>query len=307
MKLPCPTIRAATGIVATLTAAALVLLLLPDNRKPAPPEETETETDLLATIQQFARYMSADSGYTVPSLTERRSVGDGVRRTLDGKPGEATDVLAAAGYAISKQVDTGTRRAFYEIYDAMPQQRGWGRVLIDTSTVHLGIEIPHPKADIDSESLGVALFRAVPGSVLVIAGAHRRAAPEGRADMAHTTDSVFEAVHEALVAQRIPVMQLHGFDNETAPDSDVVVSAGPKLRSDYVERVAKQLESAGLSVCRPWEGRCSGLAATTNVQAQWSDTHDDDFAHVEVSRDNRDSADGRDRVVAALAKEATER
>jgi hypothetical protein len=170
-----------------------------------------------------------------------------------------------------------------------------------------GNRSPPSEADPDSESLGVDLFQRVPGSVLVIAGAHRRAAPDKQADMAHTNESVFETVHELLAQRKFPVMQLHGFQNETAPGSDAVVSAGPALHSPYVDRIAERLKEAGLSVCQPWVTGCEGLEATTNVQAQWYTAHGGDFAHIEVSHDARFEARQRDRVVSALAQVAVGR
>ncbi|MEV6874547.1 hypothetical protein [Amycolatopsis sp. NPDC051128] len=296
-----------TGVVAVTGIVALVLLLVPgaaDKRD----DLAGSDIDLTADIQEFAQRMSAESGYTQPSPAERKAIGEGVERVLDGKPLEAKTALAAVGYTISKRVDTATKRTFYEVAESTDRSRGWGRILIDPAgTVHLGIEVPHPKADQGSERLGADLFRKVPGSVLVIAGAHRRAAPDKQADMAHTNESVFETVHELLAQRRVPVMQLHGFRNETAPDSDAVVSAGPKLHSPYAERVAQRLKDAGVSVCLSWVTGCEGLEATTNVQAQWVVAHGGDFAHIEVSADARFTAELSDRVVSALAQEAVGR
>jgi len=289
------------AIAGAIVVAGLVLYLLPTGtRKDDKPEAAST--DLLSEVQQFSQGMSAETGYTRPTQAERTAISTGVQRVLDNAPNEAKDVLAAVGYTISERVDTATQRRYHEISDSAGNSRGWGRVVIDTSeSTRLGIEVPHPKADQDSESLGVELFRKAPGSVLVIAGAHRRAAENRVADMAHTTASVFEDLHELLVRRRVPVVQLHGFQNETAPDSDVVVSAGPPLTSPLAVRTAQRLESAGLSVCKPWVTGCPGLEATTNVQARYSDEQKAEFIHVEVSRDIRDSPSARDQVASVLA------
>jgi hypothetical protein len=297
------TARASVAIAGAIVVVGLVLYLLPTgtgNRKDDKPEAAKT--DLLSEVQQFSQGMSAETGYTRPTQAERTAISTGVQRVLDNAPNEAKDVLAAVGYTISERVDTATQRTYHEIADNAGSPRGWGRIMIDTSeSVRLGIEVPHPKADQDSESLGVELFRKAPGSVLVVAGAHRRAAENRVADMAHTTTSVFEDLHELLVRHRVPVVQLHGFQNETAPDSDVVVSAGPPLSSPSAVRTAQRLESAGLSVCKPWVTGCPGLEATTNVQARYSDEQKADFVHVEVSRDIRDSPSARDQIASVLA------
>lgn len=293
-----------TSVVAVTGVVALVLLLLPGaTRKP---EQLDAdEVDLAADIRQFAQLMSAESGYVKPSPAERTAIGDGVQHVLDGKPVEAKHAMAAIGYTLHKRVDTATKRSFYEVSDSTDRPRGWGRILVDTTAaLRLVVEVPHPKADLGSERLGVDLFRRVPGSVLVIAGAHRRAAPDKQADMAHTNESVFETVHELLVQRKFPVMQLHGFRNRSAPDTDVVLSAGPELGSPYVERIAQRLKDNGLSVCLAWVTGCKGLEATTNVQAKWVAAHGGEFAHVEVSQDARFEADLSDRVVSALARQA---
>ena len=294
-----------TSVVAVTGVAALVLLLLPSATSNPEQQLDSSEVDLSADIEQFAQGMSAESGYSKPSPDQRTVIGDGVRQVLDGKPLEAKQAMASFGYTLHKRVDTPTKRSFYEVSDSTGLPRGWGRVLVDTTApLRLVIEVPHPKADQGSERLGVDLFRRVPGSVLVIAGAHRRAAPDKQADMAHTNESVFETVHELLAQRRFPVMQLHGFRNESAPDSDVVLSAGPKLGGPYVEQIAQRLKENGLSVCESWVTGCKGLEATTNVQAKWISVHGGDFAHVEVSQDARFTEETSDRVVSALAKQA---
>ena len=302
-----PTPRAVCLAAVAIMLVGVVILVLPCGRNDQPLDGRTS--DLLVEVQQFALTMSADSGYARPTSVERTAIGDGVGWLLDNRPNEAAEVLSKVGYAVREQTDTGTRRTFYEISDTATTPRGWGRIMVDpaATSTRLGIEIPYPDDDQDSESLGVQLFRRVPGSILVIAGAHRRAASDRQADMAHTTDSVFEEVHALLVDRHIPVMQLHGFQNVIAPDSDVLVSAGPQLRNPYVEAIAQRLESVGLSVCRPWIAGCPGLEATTNVQAWWSDEHGADFAHIEVSSTLRGTASYRGLVVAALAAQAASR
>ncbi|OLF19177.1 hypothetical protein [Actinophytocola xanthii] len=285
------------GVVIPLAVAAVLA---------PPPDDTRDRTDLRADLRRFAADMPTTSGYTRPSRAERATIRDGLRHVLGGHRNHAETTLAGIGYVLRRRVDSGTGRPFDELSDATERSRGWGRVVVDLgSTVQVGLEVPHPGADLGSEALGAELFRRVPGSVLVVAGAHRRAAPERWADVAHAPDSAFQAVHELLVRHGLPVIQLHGFRNETAPGCGVVVSAGPELRSPYVDRLAARLESAGLSVCRAWRPGCHrALAGTTNVQARFSAARGGDFAHVEVSREVRDSDEARERVVSALSRQA---
>jgi hypothetical protein len=96
-------------------------------------------------------------------------------------------------------------------------------------------------------------------------------------------------------------VQLHGYADESAPGSDLVVSAGPRLRSALAERIAAAAEAAGFAVCRPWVTGCAGLGATTNVQARWADEHGGEFVHIEVAQAIRLSRRRRDLVAVALA------
>ena len=94
--------------------------------------------------------------------------------------------------------------------------------------------MPHPGSDRHTEQLGLALFRALPGAALLIAGAHRRAA-DGTADVAHQPDSMFHALATHLADRGADQLQLHGFDDDSLADHDIVISAGagtPDHRSE---------------------------------------------------------------------------
>ncbi len=96
--------------------------------------------------------------------------------------------------------------------------------------------------------------------ILDNAGTDRRTAGNRQADIAHTTAaSVFENRHELLVAREVPVVRPHEFANGTAPDSDVVVSAGQKAEFAHVEvsKDLRQTPSARDQVASALPGRKS--------------------------------------------------
>ncbi len=295
------------AVLVALGLAVGLVFLLPLSGGGDQPSHTSDQQrldlDLEKQIQEFVAAMPPRSGYTPPTPEQRQAIARGVAQALDGDIEGAQATLGQVGYTIFVGQDRGTGRRFAEVYDQQLPSRGWGRVLIDlTARPSVAIQVPHPGADMWSELMGVELFRAVPGSVMVIAGANRRAGPGERADMAHNTDTVFFAVHEVLRERGLPAVQLHGFIDVKLPDFDVVVSAGPPKHGDLAERTANVLADHGFRVCRPWERACGKLEATTNAQARSAYTRGwGEFVHVEVNQTVRSTERWRKELVLALA------
>ena len=150
----------------------------------------------------------------------------------------------------------------------------WGTIVVRPGTPRLLVEVPHPRHDWLTDRLGHALFRAVPGAALLLAGAHRHAG--GRAaDVAHRTDSLFHAFAQTLA---VPEIQLHGFAAATAPAVDAVVSAGAGTRSGLHTEAAAALTDLGLRV-----GEHHLLAGRTNVQGIAAAEAGRPFLHLELA------------------------
>jgi hypothetical protein len=162
------------------------------------------------------------------------------------------------------------------------------------------IEVPHPNFDLNTEQVGVQLYRALPGSAVLIAGAHRHAA-NGLADVAHNANSLFNLVATALARKDLPQVQLHGFDDSSLPGAGVVVSGGSTPHTALHERIASRLAANGTVVCRAWEESCGNLEGTTNVQGQAADEIGSVFAHIESDSELRSEPVQRARLVSALA------
>ncbi|MER7708001.1 hypothetical protein ABTX81_34555 [Kitasatospora sp. NPDC097605] len=242
-------------------------------------------------------------GYTAPDPAQRRAVADGVRSAVDGRPDRAGRLLAAVGYRLTEFTEAVSGRRTAEIADASgTDPRGWGRIYLDLSTpAGWSAQVPHPVSDSRTEALGAELFRAAPGGVLVLAGAHRRAGTDGSADVAHRDDTVFAAVVEALAARGLPGVQLHGFAEDSLPGTDAVVSSGAGTAGGIAERTADGLAAAGLAVCRAWRETCGRLEGTTNVQGRFAAGLGVPWVHVELANPLRTDPARRARVVAALA------
>jgi hypothetical protein len=217
--------------------------------------------------------------------------------------GLAQIYLAPLGFSLQQAVDEATSRPYLSVVNERNSERAWGMYLVDLSVqTRLVIEVPHPNSDLRTEEMGLALFRQVPGAVLMVAGAHRDAADKA-ADVAHRTDSAFHAVAAELAARDLPQVQLHGFHDSSLPTQDVVLSVGAGRPDDIdiMDNSVQGMQKAGLTVCRAWLVKCGRLAGTSNRQGQMAAEFGAPYMHVEVSRSVREDGWRRSAVVDAIA------
>ncbi|WP_104983017.1 hypothetical protein [Sorangium cellulosum] len=139
-----------------------------------------------------------------------------------------------------------------------------------------------------------------------LAARARTAAALAFADVAHAERSFFLSAHRALLQSfpGAPTVQLHGFQDSSAPDADAVVSAvGPGAELDRLLGPLRAAISDGKVLAYPAE--IKKLGGSTNVQARWSRQMGAPFYHVELSRTLRDKlvedAELRRRFAGALA------
>lgn len=251
-------------------------------------------TDLGVELRQFAAGLDDDDPYRPPEPAERRQLLSALRALAAGEP---DDVL---GFRMRTGVDQETGRR-YGLAVNPAGERAWGWYLIDLSAPpRLAIEVPHPNSDLRTEEIGLALYQAVPGSVLLVAGTHRRV-DDKAGDVAHRTDSMFHAVASDLAERGLPQVQLHGFHDDNLPDTDVVVSPGAGDAGAYVRRVADQVDE-DFRVCRSWREDCGRLEGTTNEQGRDAARQGTPFVHVEISRSVRDDRGSWSRLVRAMAR-----
>ncbi|MFJ8166090.1 hypothetical protein ACIRBY_34940 [Streptomyces sp. NPDC096136] len=242
-------------------------------------------------------------------------------------------------YRLDTFTDGPGGRRYAEVADAAarsgPADRGWGRVYVDLGApVRWSVQVPHPVADQDTERLGVAVLRGAPGGVMVLAGAHRRAAGgpgggdggdgggeegdgtadgnaagggnavgggTGEADMAHRTDSVFHAVVAELTRRGLPGIQLHGFADSTVPGAGAVVSTGTgDAAAADAARLAAQLSSRGVRPCRAWSGSCR-MSGRGNAQGRLAAELGTRFLHLELARSVRADPGRREEAARAIA------
>ncbi|SCG63425.1 hypothetical protein GA0070560_11886 [Micromonospora halophytica] len=282
--------------------AALVFAACTPAPAPAPPTSA-ADTDPATEVTAFVAQLQPTAAYRNPTAEERRHARGAVDLLLDGRDGldEATGLLTAIGYDARVGTDPETGREYAIFRTEAGGDRPWGILLVDLSRqVELAIEVPHPNSDLHTEDVGLRLFRAVPGSMLVVAGAHRRAADE-RADAAHNEDGLFQVVTGRFARRDLNQIQLHGFADKSLPDEDAVVSNGQRRSNAPLRRVADALEDAGFATCRAWTTRCGQLEGTTNTQAEEARRRRSIFIHLEITWAVRRDTERRAALVAALA------
>ncbi|MGK4597960.1 hypothetical protein [Amycolatopsis sp. w19] len=286
-----------TSVALALALVLTLVLVLGDDESQRPP--LDPEADLSSLLAGFTSSLSAEQDYRSPGAGERRTAAAGFAALLDASP-EGTASLGKLGFAVRDGTDRQTGRPYTVAVNESGTERSWGMYLIDRSAPpSLAVEVPHPVSDLRTESFGLDYFRQVPGAVLLIAGAHRKA-DDGRADVAHEVDSVFHVVATTLAGRGLPQIQLHGFDDQNLPDDDIVLSSGATVAGPPAHRAADRLEAAGLDVCRAWASSCGALEGTKNVQGKAAAKDGTVFLHVEMSRTVREA--GTANVIRALVE-----
>jgi hypothetical protein len=284
-----------------LTTLALAACTPPERPTEVPPVRP---SDPASAVDRFAASLEPSGPYRDPSRDEREQAAEAVGLLLDDPANldRATAVLGGLGFTARRGDDPATRRP-YMMFSSQPgDERAWGIILVDLSApVRLAVEVPHPNSDLRTEVIGTRLFHRVPGSVLLVAGAHRRAAGD-EADVAHNGDSLFNVAATQFAERQLNQVQLHGFAEESLPGADVVVSPGAASASGPLRRAAEQLTRAGFQTCRAWLRRCGRLEGTTNAQADRAAGTGSVFVHVEISWTVRADDARDDALVDALAK-----
>jgi hypothetical protein len=263
------------------------------------PGDATNRADLDDIVASRVSKMGPSDPYRDPKTKERTAARDATVLLLaGGDPARAEDLLDGIGYKVVHGVDTvGDRRFTFYLSDP---GTGWAGLLVDPSgPITSVIEVPHPAYDLNTEKLGVSLFRKLPGTAMLIAGAYRQA-DGNKADVAHNDQSMFQVFSEVFAQHQIAQLQLHGFAQRSLPGADAVVSTGSAAHNDRAVRVARELKGQNLIACRAWVSRCTGLEGTTNVQGMTAGDNDAEFVHLELTWSLRRDQPGRDRVQKAV-------
>jgi hypothetical protein len=267
-----------------------------DNGDPA------VNADVARLVASFvARIPGAGSeAYRRPTSSQAHALSLALAAARRGELATARATLALIDYDVQRVRDVATRREILVLRERTAggsvYRHAWGLYLIrPRGTGRLVVEVAHPKADIATEDVGVAAFRAADAVGLLIAGAHRRANSNGSADVAHQTDSAFHVAHTTLVRRTTTVLQPHGFSLASHPGyPDAVVSSGTDSPSSHARAVRARLVAAGFSTCLYARGSsCGALAAKQNKQGIATRDVGGSFVSLELSNTVRASGTRR--------------
>lgn len=288
--------------VTVLVALALVVVgvlasVLARPRTAAAPPLEQQVRDLTARLDPRGPYRA-------PEPAEREAVLGAVAALVGAEEvsGPARQELEGAGFTVGV-ARAATGGEFLVVRADPTTERSWGLLALPLGrTPQLLVEVPHPRADRETEEVGLALLAERPDAALLVAGAHRRADDE-RADVAHADDSLFHALAVDLSTRLdLPQLQLHGFGDRAELDADVVLGGGPGDPAPAVRDLADQLRAADVEVCRAWAERCSGLEGRTNVQGRAVTAAGLPFAHVELSAQMRQRPQETARALAGFGR-----
>lgn len=235
--------------------------------------------------------------YIVPTTQEQADFVKLVSLINKNEVGHTGDLLNKNYYRLNYYVDRGDDYALsYLLREQRPIQKGWGLYAFRAnSTSNIIIEAPHPLYDRRTPSVALDIYRALDARALLIAGAHRNANGDGSADAAHSQNSIFESVHEALAKEvlaasgQVIILQIHGFHSiKHAGYPQVVFGFGSKIDTRELS-LGQELEDTfaeqGLYV-----GACNGntwkdLCGTKNIQA--ASPNGALFIHIELDEEVR--------------------
>ena len=280
----------------------------PNPNPPLPPISypnlTPTASPILDTIKgSFRNQISIleknmprakSEGYLPPTNKEQADFAELVSMLITGDLARAVDLATKNDYTLNYYVDRGDDYAVsYLLREQKPIQKGWGLYAFRVdSTSNIIIEAPHPLYDRGTPTVALDIYRALDARALLIAGAHRHANRDGSADVAHTTESIFQSVHIALSQEiqaksgDVIILQIHGFHtSKHAGYPQVVFGLGKNGQAKEValaQRIKDALFEQGISagICTGTESELQDLCAETN--AQGSVTNEGAFMHIEL-------------------------
>jgi len=195
-----------------------------------------------------------------------------------------------------------------------PVRRGWGTLLYNPKGTAVDVHVDHPLFDVATPRVAAALYDDCRCRALLMAGTHRYANADDVSDMARSTTSLFQGLHERLGPDAAMVISVHGFarSNHVPPTStsDAVLSNGATSSGTLAATDAARALRDGLLAA----GFVAGLVAddagyteltgSVNSQGKWSNDRfgHGRWIHVEIAREVRDDGVRWQEVAAELAQ-----
>jgi hypothetical protein len=201
---------------------------------------------------------------------------------------------------------------FDVLEERLENKRGSGIVVLRKQSQQARtIQVPHSFFDEGTLNIGLVLFLKGSSRLLQVNTAHRyrinldlsprqtiensdsleQFADSKRpisSDVAHFSNTFFLAAHHAFV-DSVPdtiTIQIHGFANSSAPNTDIVVSAA-KTRTQLQQFVIRLRNELSLNA-KLYPTDIRRLGGTTNIEAKYCAAKNACFAHLELSQSLRD-------------------
>ena len=280
-------------------AAAAVLCAACSTSRPTGPVVLEDQVDA------FTAQISPDGPYRPPTDAERAEVVATIRDLVATRrlTEQAREQLGRRGMALSLATDAAVGREYLLVTSDPRTDRSWALLAIPTDRPpEVLVEVPHPRADQRTEQVGLQVLRATPASIMLEAGAHRRAG-DGDADVAHEASSLFQALAVDLSMRfGLTQVELHGFGDRSDFDGDIVISPGQAAAGPPIRAVADALDANGFTLCRAWSDDCPALEGDTNVQGAEAARSGKVFMHIEMNPEIRSDPATVSRFADALAE-----
>jgi len=237
--------------------------------------------------------------YVIPSHQEQADFAEIISSIHTNDLASAAGLAIANNYTLNYYVDRGDDSAMsYLLRENRPIQKGWGLYAFHVdSTSNIIVEAPHPLYDRRTPSIALDIYRALDARALLIAGAHRNANSDGSADVAHTSESIFQSVHLALAEEiqsqsgEVIILQIHGFHTSKHDGyPQVVFGFGKNAQTAEIglsQKIKDALAEQGITagICTGAENNLQDLCAETNVQG--SATKEGMFIHIELDENLR--------------------
>jgi hypothetical protein len=249
--------RLVLGAVTVVAVIAILVVVRIDGSQSGS-SARPVASDLAGRVRDFLAGQREGQPYRDPSAAEWADASAAFARVLSGSSGD----FGAFGFSVTEDADTGRR---YALYTNGPGDRAWGAILVDLSrpcgwrsrwrtraptSTPMGRPRPVPE--------GAGQRRPVRGRPPAAGG--------GAADVAHNEESFFQALSVTLAERAVPQIQVHGFADLNLPDANAVVSTGNDNPNPLATRIATELDTREVTVCRAWARACGRLEGTTNVQ-----------------------------------------
>ncbi len=229
---------------------------------------------------------SGSDAYVVPATLDRSAAAASVVAALAGDATLALNEASSAGYGWCAD-------GSILLWSAPGSGNAALALRTHPSAAALVVQTPHSFYDLNTMAEGVVVFETVGARALLSSGTHRcgsdteagcsgstsscsaGSAPYRISDMAHTEESMFQAMHEAL-ADGLPgtsSISLHGFTQSGASVSDGTTQATSptSLSAQLTDALTAALPAENITSCNDYGAANHDvrLCGTTNAQGRY--------------------------------------